>query len=124
MTQKTATTRNISWQHSEADGARLRRTAVESAAIPLGDKMIVTIMRHFPWWDAIVLHDYTFKSHHTDYTGAKADLEVFNEAGIQVLLGRKFHSGESAFWSPSRTSRVPEWHNGTVGGAAGRHDSD
>jgi len=123
MTDRTATTR-FSWQRSEADDARPRRSAPESGTNPLGDKMIVTIMRHFPWWDATVLRDYTYESHHTDYPGAKADLEVFNQAGIQVLLGRKFHSGESAFWAPARTTRVPEWHNGTVRGAAGPQEGD
>ena len=75
----------------------------------LSDKMIGFVLHHFVGLDAAALRDYTFERHKTEYSNAKADLDIFDGAGRLVFQGREFNSGMAGYWRPSRVSMVPHW---------------
>jgi len=96
------------WQRP-GTGADTPLNGASNGGQPLGDKLSAAIKRHFPWLEAQVLQTYSFKSHHSDYPQAKADLEVFDRAGVQVLAGRMFNSNNFSIWAPMRETTTPEW---------------
>jgi hypothetical protein len=75
----------------------------------LSEKMVQTVLLHFPGLGASALRDYTFERRKTDYAQAKADLDIYDGAGKLVFQGREFHSGIAGYWRPSRVSMTPEW---------------
>jgi hypothetical protein len=85
---------------------------------PVSDKMALGIKWHFPHLEIALLKTYTFTSHHTPHPDAKADLEIYDETGALIMLGREFHSGKPAYWLPSRTTMIPERPGPTLAAAA------
>jgi hypothetical protein len=103
MTTPTPVKASVSPKTVDHDKQRLPERSV------LSDKMIQFVCHHFVGLDAAALREYTFERHKTEYPDAKADLDIFDDAGRLIFQGREFHSGMAGYWRPSRVSMAPHW---------------
>jgi len=66
--------------------------------LPLTKGLLHQVLRQFSGLDAVEVSQYTYRSHHSLYPDAIAEIYIYDGAGRLVIQGREF-SNVTALWS-------------------------